>query len=85
MFGVTVSEMVSRDLADFIPRACPSRNAEDLLIVGDASTSKKGGLGGKKKVVGKLMPLVGVLSSSDTKLSSCHAGANGVRPTQLPA
>lgn len=58
MFGVTVNEMVGRDLSDFIPRACPSRNAEDLLIVGDASTSKKGGMGAKKKVVGKLMPLV---------------------------
>lgn len=57
MFGVPVSAMVGRDLAEFIPRACPSRNAEDLLIVGDASTSKKGGLGGKK-TVGKLMPLV---------------------------
>lgn len=57
MFGVSVKEMVGRDLAEFIPRGCPSNNAEDLLIVGGAST-KKGGLGAKKKTVGKLMPLV---------------------------
>ena len=57
MFGVSVKEMVGRDLAEFIPRGCPSKNAEDLLIVGDAST-KRGGLGAKKNAVGKLMPLV---------------------------
>lgn len=57
MFGVLVKEMVGRDLAEFIPRGCPSNNAEDLLIVGGAGT-KKGGLGAKKKTVGKLMPLV---------------------------
>ncbi|KAL3155070.1 hypothetical protein ABBQ38_011135 [Trebouxia sp. C0009 RCD-2024] len=56
MFGVPVSAMVGRELSEFVPRGCPSKNAEDLLIVGDASTSKKGGLGGKK-TVGKLLPL----------------------------
>ena len=64
MFGVTVSEMVGRDLADFIPRSCPSRDAQDLLVVGDTHTGKKGGLGAKKKVVGKLMPLVRSIISS---------------------
>lgn len=57
MFGVLVKEMVGRDLSEFIPRGCPSNNAEDLLIVGGAST-KRGGLGAKKSTVGKLMPLV---------------------------
>lgn len=60
MFGVPVSAMVGHDLSEFIPRGCLSKNAEDLLIVGDASTSKKGGLGGKR-TVGKLLPLVSVL------------------------
>lgn len=63
MFGVPVSEMLGRDLSEFLPHACPSRNAEDMLIVGDAGAgtatgNKRGGMGGKKKVVGKLMPLV---------------------------
>ena len=59
MFGVPVSEMVGRDLSDFLAHACPSRNAEDMLIVGDANgRTNKGGMGGKKKVVGKLMELV---------------------------
>ena len=63
MFGVPVSEMLGRDLSEFLPHACPSRNAEDMLIVGDATSgtasgNKRGGMGGKKKVVGKLMPLV---------------------------
>ena len=63
MFGVPVSEMLGRDLSEFLPHACPSRNAEDMLIVGDASAgtasgNKRGGMGGKKKGVGKLMPLV---------------------------
>ncbi|DBB01294.1 TPA: hypothetical protein ACH3X3_011692 [Trebouxia sp. C0006] len=60
MFGVPVSEMLGKNLSDFLPHACPSRNAEDMLIVGDATAkggTKRGGLGGKKKVVGKLMPL----------------------------
>lgn len=61
MFGLPVSEMLGRDLSEFLPHACPSRNAEDMLIVGDATSStgaKRGGMGGKKKAVGKLMPLV---------------------------
>ena len=58
MFGVSVKDMTGRDLAEFIPGGCPSKNAEDLLIVGDVST-KRGGLGtNKKAVVGKLMSLV---------------------------
>ncbi|DBA80194.1 TPA: hypothetical protein ACH3X2_007658 [Trebouxia sp. C0005] len=60
MFGVPVSEMLGKNLSDFLPHACPSRNAEDMLIVGDATANagtKRGGLGGNKKVVGKLMPL----------------------------
>lgn len=55
MFGVPVSEMLGR-------------NAEDMLIVGDATAkggTKRGGLGGKKKVVGKLMPLVSTKTSRD--------------------
>ena len=64
MFGVPVSEMVGRELSEFLPLACPSRNAEDMLIVGDGSKVKRGGMGGmgQKKVVGKLMPLVSCLS-----------------------
>ena len=68
MFGVPVSEMLGKNLSDFLPRACPSRNAEDMLIVGDATANagtKRGGLGGKKKVVGKLMPLVSTNASHD--------------------
>ncbi len=68
MFGVPVSEMLGKNLSDFLPHACPSRNAEDMLIVGDATASagtKRGGLGGKKKVVGKLMPLVSTDTSRD--------------------
>ncbi len=68
MFGVPVSEMLGKNLSDFLPHACPSRNAEDMLIVGDATAkggTKRGGLGGKKKVVGKLMPLVSTKTSRD--------------------
>ena len=58
MFGVSVATMIGCDLAQFLPNACPSKNATDMLIVGDA-TAKKGGMGSKsKKTVGKLMPLV---------------------------
>ena len=58
MFGVSVASMVGCDLSQFLPNACPSKNATDMLIVGD-STAKKGGMGSKsKKTVGKLMPLV---------------------------
>ena len=62
MFGVPVSEMVGHELSEFLPLACPSRNAEDMLIVGDTSQLKRGGMGGsgQKKVVGKLMPMVGI-------------------------
>ncbi len=68
MFGVPVSEMLGKNLSDFLPHACRSRNAEDMLIVGDATANagtKRGGLGGKKKVVGKLMPLVRTNTSCD--------------------
>ena len=84
MFGVPVTEMVGHDLAEFMPRACPSKNAEDLLIVGDASTSKKGGLGVKKKTVGKLMPLVSSPAcipyshrKAVKRLCRCHSGHGG--------
>ena len=68
MFGVPVSEMLGKNLSDFLLHACPSRNAEDMLMVGDATANvgtKRGGLGGKKKVVGKLMPLVSTNTSRD--------------------
>ena len=65
MFGVSVSTMIGCDLAQFLPTACPSKNATDMLIVGDTfATAKKGGLGAKgKKTVGKLMPLVSNLNA----------------------
>lgn len=75
MFGVSVKDMVGRDLAEFIPQGCPSKKAEDLLIVGDAST-KRGGLGANKKAVGKLMPLVSCsvyALTHDTEEMHCSA------------
>lgn len=64
MFGVSVATMIGCDLAQFLPNACPSKNATDMLIVGDA-TAKKGGMGSKsKKTVGKLMPLVSAFIAS---------------------
>ena len=58
MFGVSVASMIGCDLSQFLPTARPSKNATDMLMVGDA-TAKKGGMGSKsKKTVGKLMPLV---------------------------
>jgi len=61
MFGVPVSEMLGKNLSDFLPHACPSRNAEATANAG----TKRGGLGGKKKVVGKLMHLVSTNTSRD--------------------
>lgn len=71
MFGVSVSTMIGCDLAQFLPTACPSKNATDMLIVGDTSaTAKKGGLGAKgKKTVGKLMPLVSTSTGHETGTS----------------
>lgn len=64
MFGVSVAAMVGADLAQFLPTACPSKNATDMLIVG-GGTAKKGGMGSKsKKTVGKLMPLVREIASN---------------------
>ena len=71
MFGVPVNEMLGRDLSEFLPNACPSRNAEDMLIVEDAGAkTRKGGLGAKKKVVGKLMPLVRFQNTELTHVGS---------------
>ena len=73
MFGVSVKEMVGHDLAEFIPQGCPSKNAEDLLIVEGAST-KRGGLGANKKAVGKLLPLVsGFVCTHNTDKMHCSA------------
>lgn len=84
MFGVPVSEMLGKNLSDFLPHACPSRNAEDMLIVGDATANagtKRGGLGGNKKVVGKLMPLV----TTNTPYDFLCQGSGHCRTCSMPS
>lgn len=79
MFGVSVATMIGCDLAQFLPSACPSKNATDMLIVGQG-TAKKGGMGGKSmKPVGKLMPLVSSLTFSTCLMQqNMHASRRGL-------